>query len=177
LQTYYDFVVDWGLFHILPEIAYEDDDDRGPLDMQRLLPHRVFLRKRLLYRDIKYYYLVCFLNPLLRCLWTISLLPDATALVGKQLTPFLAAIELGRRFLWATLKIEFDHVRASADDEELEVEEFKSFVPFHFQPHEERLSDGGNLAAKKRVRFPLVLACSLCSAIGIGTYVAFVISK
>ena len=79
------------------------------------LPPKVLLRPRLMYSDVRIYYCIMFLNPLLRLLWTFSLLPSDSDL-GQWVTnlgPFLCSIELFRRCFWAVLYLEYHHIEHS----------------------------------------------------------------
>lgn len=106
-QAVYDIVVDWGLLKILPEPA----DCWGLLGGGRL-PDKVFLRHRLMYHKPYIYYTVMVINPLLRFVWTLSLLPTSSQAgqIVSYLSPCLCTIELFRRFLWCCLKLEMDHI-------------------------------------------------------------------
>lgn len=104
-QAAYDIVVDWGLLKILP-------DWWGVLTGSARLPDKVFLRQRLMYHKPYIYYTIMIVNPLLRFVWTLSLLPTSSRAgqTVSYLSPCLCTIELFRRFLWCCLKLEMDHI-------------------------------------------------------------------
>jgi hypothetical protein len=90
-STYWDYVMDWGLFQ---------KDSKYP-----------YLRPRLLYDNpssvgIYYYYFAIVINPLLRSMWTLSFTPWG---IGRQ--SFLAVFELGRRMIWTSLRLEYYHLQ------------------------------------------------------------------
>lgn len=77
--------------------------------------HNYLLRDKLLYYDFKYfYYIVLFVNPLLRLIWCFSLLPEdlynstKASGYGFIILPF---VELIRRSLWCIIRIEHEHVK------------------------------------------------------------------
>ena len=111
-QSWFDVVVDWGLGTVTPAPGTAL---RGLLSGDQRLPPNVFLRPNLMFSSRWFYYIVLFVNPILRALWTLSLLPS-TSEIGSyvvKFSPFFCAVELFRRFLWSCLKMEWDHISHS----------------------------------------------------------------
>ena len=117
-----------------------------------------FLKNRLMYRSPYLYYFVLVLNPILRLLWTLSLLPQhhgaSLTVLGMlsdslviQLSP---AIELFRRALWGLLRMETEHLKVATmllRDTVVPIVSMKSFMmdsfaPIHFDVH--RISSSDN---------------------------------
>ena len=133
MQSLWDAFVDFGLFQILPS-------------KKDWWPKNVFLRNDLMYSNNSFYYFILIANPILRALWTLSLLPSTSPIsssLGDQTTIFLCAIEISRRCLWGCIKIEFDHVALSAavrDQQKITSGDNDSSiphnpVPLHFDVH------------------------------------------
>ena len=123
-QAFYDIVVDWGLMQVL---IPANMDWWSVLTGDAHLPAKIFLRSHLMYSK-HIYYIVMLINPLLRFVWTLSLLPASSRAgqIVKYLSPCLCTIELFRRYLWACLKLEMDHIHNAGvymqDDGESAVE-------------------------------------------------------
>lgn len=141
LASYFDVVGDWGLAKI-PLVSSNGMEPRLSL-WQR----GVFLRHDLMYPNKGIYYLVMALNPLLRCLWTVSILNVGAASEQglRVFTQYGFALEILRRFLWGLLKMEYDHITASSQyentllkkrssgDEEDEDETTRRVLNLHFE--------------------------------------------
>jgi hypothetical protein len=111
-NAWFDVVVDFGLWKITLTLSeYWDWIVTGSVTA----PTNIFLRNRLMYTNRSFYYFVLVVNPILRALWTISLLPSDTSIGDdvSKIGPFLCAIELFRRWLWSCIKLENDHVHRS----------------------------------------------------------------
>jgi len=117
-----------------------------------------FLRKRLLFRHRGFYYWVMFSNLILRFSWTLTLTPFAI-FTNKQLyqtmvVPLIAFLELFRRFQWALLRVEWEHMKHSAAG-------FPS-APVFFDNERERHERAKNLGDE-----PSLLLESLLMVIGL----------
>jgi hypothetical protein len=111
-NAWFDVIVDFGLWKItLPLSDYWNWLVTGTV----VPPNNIFLRNRLMYTNHSFYYFVLVVNPILRALWTISLLPSDTSIGNdvSKIGPFLCAIELFRRWLWSCIKLENDHIHRS----------------------------------------------------------------
>ena len=79
-----------------------------------ILKSKIFLRSSLMFPSISLYYLCIILDLILRFLWVLSLLPSTTLpkeFVGYQLSFFLGSMEILRRCMWATLRVEYEHLK------------------------------------------------------------------
>lgn len=115
LASYFDVHGDWGLASI-PLRSSSNNAASTASFWQR----GVFLRQDLMYSNKAFYYFVLTLNPLLRCMWTVSILNvGSSSEQGLRVFTFFGfTLEILRRFLWGLLKMEFDHITASSKYED-----------------------------------------------------------
>ena len=74
----------------------------------------LFLRTSRMYPNSIIYYICIILDLILRFLWILSLLPPDNLpkeLIGYQLKFFLGSMEILRRCMWATLRVENEHLK------------------------------------------------------------------
>mmetsp|Transcript_40964 Transcript_40964/g.55817 ORF Transcript_40964/g.55817 Transcript_40964/m.55817 type:complete len:309 (-) Transcript_40964:783-1709(-) len=101
----WDVVMDWGL---LQGIRDEAEADTG-LSSCLLRPHR-------LYPDWFYYSAICS-NAVMRFGWAVYVSPEQEV-VSQHAILLLACVELVRRFVWALLRLEWQHVKTACFEPE-----------------------------------------------------------
>ena len=102
LNWYWDVVIDWKLCQIIPT-----GDD--------WIPSNVFLRRVLIYKDARYYYVAIAIDLIARFLFVISLTGTANGQIfGPRFPRFFATIEVLRRCMWSIFKLEADQILANS---------------------------------------------------------------
>ena len=189
-QSWFDVVVDWGLGRVSPTSWFN-----ALFSGNEKLPDKVFLRERLMYTTNfsrhGFYYFVLVANPILRLLWTLSLLPADSA-IGQwvnRISPFLCVIELFRRFLWSCLKMEWDHIQQSTEWYGESLQAFRSraiekglaytsvvshdTVPFHFG---QSSSNHSSESTVKWPRYVVALGSVSCMFMGLSWIVGLILN-
>jgi hypothetical protein len=94
--------------------------------------HRWQLRQRREYKSTTFYWVICYINIVLRFCWTLTFLParylDATGALRQSLgndfylhfvlSPVIASAEIVRRTMWGWVRLEWEAVKNKVDDEE-----------------------------------------------------------
>jgi len=142
-QIWWDIFMDWGFF-----------ERNGRTGGWRLRRHR-------LYRSRSFYWVICFINVVLRFCWTLSFLPPRylnAAGVLKEgfksdffLGPAIASAEIVRRTLWGLLRFEWEAAKDTPfDEDDLLHPKRGSAVSFSDQPTKgDMIQDGLELTPMK----------------------------
>jgi hypothetical protein len=94
-KWYWDVVMDWGL-----------------CDSAHFSVQPYFLRPKRFFRQTWIYYVVIFVDLILRFLWIISLMPADLQddLFGNYLSIQLGYLEILRRAMWGVFRVEWEHI-------------------------------------------------------------------
>lgn len=101
-KWWWDVVMDWGLSALVIPFNAENNRFKHP-----------FLREKLIYRHAYKYYIMMFVDLILRFVWVLSLVPTSTlvAAFGPLFSIYLGSLEILRRFLWGLFRVEWEHVK------------------------------------------------------------------
>ena len=94
-KWYWDVVMDWGL-----------------CDPANFTNKPYFLRPKRYFKQDYIYYIVIFIDLILRFLWIISLMPSdlQSDFFGKYLSIQLGYLEILRRAMWGIFRVEWEHI-------------------------------------------------------------------
>lgn len=165
---YWDVVMDWGLLQIIPN-KYQI--------LRGRMPQNAFLRSKLMYKNVNLYYAAIVADFLLRCLWTVSLIPQGTSgpfgySLNDQLGPFLATFELSRRCIWSWLKMECEHINHADGWSKRTIEEDDDIVADTVALHFDAADHGGDKSIKTLgVKQALCQGLAGCAMLGLVTII------
>ncbi len=138
-KWWWDVVMDWGLFDILPawmapicpwatssmDLKRKREENNSDSDSGKssgkssapLIPDddssHLFLRSNLMFPYVWLYYVCIVLDLILRFLWVVSLVPESIfgSFVGPKLSLFLGSMEICRRAMWGCFRLEYEHLK------------------------------------------------------------------